>query len=173
MYDGAPSNKLYGVELVSEFVDLGYELFLDKDILQATFLQADIMQEPHFGGLHLEGKVDIVYASSFFHLFTLEEQFELSKVVVSILRPKKGSLLLGRQMGSIKPGLYPLRKLEEKKLWRHDIDSFKRMWEGVGRATGTTWSVDASLDDEELGYKGNESWVDSNMRRLLFAVHRL
>ncbi|KAI4159497.1 MAG: hypothetical protein LQ342_006576 [Letrouitia transgressa] len=173
VFDGAPSNNLYGVELVSDFVDLGYELFLDKKALQVTFLQADIMQQPQLGRPELEGQLDVIYASSFFHLFTREEQYELAKTVVSLLRPKKGSLLLGRQMGTVKPGNYPLRKLEERELWRHDVDSFKQMWDEVGRATGTAWLVEASLDEEELGYKGNESWADPDMRRILFAVHRL
>ena len=38
--------------------------------------------------------------------------------------------------------------------------------------TGTVWSVQASLDEEELGYKGNEGSCDPDMRRLRFAVYR-
>ncbi|KAL9609525.1 MAG: hypothetical protein Q9167_005721 [Letrouitia subvulpina] len=172
VFDGSPSNHLYGVELVSDFVNLGYELFLDRNIHQVKFLQADIMQQPQLGRLELASQLDIIYALSFFHLFTREEQFELSKIAVSLLRPEKGSLLLGRQMGTVKPGNYPLRKLEERELWRHDVDSFKQMWDEVG-ATGTAWCVEASLEEEELRYKGNESWADPDMRRILFAVRRL
>lgn len=81
-------------------------------------------------------------------------------------------MILGRQLGSVRPGVYPLRKLEKGKLYRHDVASFTQMWKDVGDATGTVWSVKASLDEEELGYKGNESWGDLDMRRLCFAVYR-
>lgn len=161
------------MEMVEDFVKLGYELFVDKESLRSEFLVANIMQPTSVSIYeHIQGDTDIIYASSFFHLFTLEEQFELAMKVVDILRPRAGSMILGRQLGSVRPGIYPLRKLEEGKLYRHDVASFTQMWKDVGDATGTVWSVDAALDEEELGYKGNESWGDPDMRRLRFAVYR-
>ena len=163
--------------MVEDFVNLGYELFCDKETLRSKFLIASL-QELENGHAAPEkesllGKIDVVYASSFFHLFPLERQIELAKIVVRILRPRKGSCILGRQLGSIKPGAYALRKMDLGQPWRHDVESLTRMWEDIGRATGTQWKVEASLDEEELGYKGNEAWGDRNMRRLRFAIWRL
>ena len=97
----------------------------------------------------LHGKIGICYASSFFHLFTLDQQVELATQVVGLLRPQKGSSLVSRQLGSVKPGEYPLRKLEEGKLYRHNVASFAQMWKIVGNATGNVWSVKACLDGED------------------------
>jgi hypothetical protein len=119
VYDGAPSKNLHGIEIVEDFVKLGYELFQDKESLRSEFLVANIMQPTSVSIYkHIQGETDIIYASSFFHLFMLEEQFELAMKVVRILRPREGSMILGRQLGSVRPGIYPLRKLEEGKLYR-------------------------------------------------------
>lgn len=42
MSDGAPSSQaMYGIDIEPAFFDLGYELFRDKEKMQATFLSAD------------------------------------------------------------------------------------------------------------------------------------
>lgn len=173
VHDGAPSSCLYGLDMVEDFVELGYELFLDKASLDAKFLIGDIVS-PSSAKVHqhMKGRIDIVYASSFFHLFDLEKQIELAKQAVYLLRPQKGSVILGRQLGSVRPGIYPLQHLEEGLLYRHDEESFNRMWRRIGEETNSTWHVEATLDEEELGYQGNKNWGDPDMRRLRFAVYR-
>lgn len=94
--------------MVQDFVNLGYELFRDEDSLRSKFLISNLMQPASASALkNIRGGTDIVYASSFFHLFTLEEQFKLAVEVVGILRQQNGSMILGRQLGSVRPGVYP------------------------------------------------------------------
>ena len=66
--DGVPAENLYGVELDERFIDLGYGLFLDKEKLRSLFVVANVLEE-HSDLDRLDGKVDVVYASQFFHLF--------------------------------------------------------------------------------------------------------
>lgn len=43
-YAGVPGSRILGVDLERSFVDIGYDLFRDKDRLGAQFVQADIMK---------------------------------------------------------------------------------------------------------------------------------
>jgi hypothetical protein len=68
VYDGAPSKNTYGSDLQADFMNIGYDLFLDKDTLGTTFIAADIFDESEKSGLKvLEGTVDIIHAAFFFH----------------------------------------------------------------------------------------------------------
>lgn len=72
VFNGVPAKNIHGVELEQEFVnlgyDLGYDLFFDKEHLSSEFLIADIFGKDS-ALENLDGKIDIVYASNFFHLF--------------------------------------------------------------------------------------------------------
>jgi SAM-dependent methyltransferase len=95
VHDGAPQSHLYGADLRSEFFDLGYKLFRDASTLKAQFLAADIF-DPSSSLAELEGKVDIIYAGSFLHLFNYETQVGVCKRIVKLMREKKGAVVLGR-----------------------------------------------------------------------------
>jgi len=56
--DGAPSNKLFAVDIVNHW-DLGYELFRDTDKFSAKFTKADLLN-PNEELKSLEGKMDII-----------------------------------------------------------------------------------------------------------------
>jgi len=86
--DGAPPENLYGADLNPEFFDLGYKLFRDKDTLTSKFIAADIF-DPGSELHELDGKIDILYAGSFLHLFSYEGQINACKAIVKLLRDKK------------------------------------------------------------------------------------
>ncbi|MCJ1298531.1 hypothetical protein MMC08_001321 [Hypocenomyce scalaris] len=172
--DGAPAENLWGADLRAEFINLGYDLFLDKETLKTTFLTADIF-DPESALKQLDGQIDIVYTGSFFHLFVWDDQVKVAKRVARLLKPRKGSLVLGRQVGTVKPGEYPHRTNPTGVMWRHDGASFASMWKEVGEATGTKWDVNATLD-ERSGFAGKtqgSEWSNPNMRRLRFEVQRV
>lgn len=67
MYDGAPAENIYGSELRPEYIQLGYDLFLDKQTLKAKMITPgnifDVRDKK--GGLYElveKGGVDIIYA---------------------------------------------------------------------------------------------------------------
>ncbi|KUJ18433.1 uncharacterized protein LY89DRAFT_746723 [Mollisia scopiformis] len=133
--DGAPSENLYGVDLRPEFFDMGYKLFRDRELLNANFIVADLFDSN--SDLHsLNGKVDIISAGSFLHLFNYEGQIDACKVIVRLLRETaEGSVLIGRQVGSSEAGEVVHHSNPGQSLFRHNSNSFKKMWEEVGGQT--------------------------------------
>lgn len=171
VYDGAPSENLYGTDLLPEFFELGYELFGDRDTLRATLFPADI-----FGASArldaLDGTVDIIHASSFFHLFQLEPQREIARRFVRLLKPKPGSLVLGRHMGNETAG-ETAQLRGDGRLFRHDLESWRLMWSEIGRETGTRWRVEVGWDMEQERFRASMgSWQAGGARPMRYAVWR-
>jgi SAM-dependent methyltransferase len=171
--DGALSQNLYGSDLYQEFWELGYALFNDKDRLHSPFIQVDLLSAD--GGLpgglkELKGKVDVLYAGSLLHLFDYEEQVKVCELIIELLRPVKDSVVLGRQVGNVVAGETPRRTTDpDKKMYRHNDESFKKMWKDLGEKMGTKWRVEAEMGDG--GQMGSARW-DPNFRDLQFAVFR-
>jgi len=84
--------------------------------------------------------------------------------------------VLGRQLGTIKPGEYPGRR-DGVTRYRHDPESFQKMWDVIGEKTGTKWRVDAQLLDARRWLKveptAEQSEERNNVRGMQFAVHRV
>ena len=182
VFDGCPSDKLYGADLRSDFFGVGYELFLDRDKLNSRFLQADVF-DPASSLSQLDGKIDIIYAGSFFHLFEWDDQVRVARRLVAVLRAQPGSLILGRQAGNLKPGSFASATTPTRTVYRHDVTSFRNMWEQVGQETGTSWRVEGSMEDAE-GWRAPtiQARIESNeqaastghasTKRMRFAVWR-
>jgi ubiquinone/menaquinone biosynthesis C-methylase UbiE len=175
VYDGVPSENLYACDLKAEFLELGYELFKDKDTLRTHCFAADVFQPG--GDLEMiEGKIDVIHAANFFHLFSWNDQIEVAKRVIRVLKPQIGSLVFGRQIGTIKA-----REMESKSkthgvndtagVWSHDTDSFRKLWEIAGNETGTRWKTWVELD-EGVGMN-TRNWAEDGLRRLRYEVERL
>ena len=98
-------------------------------------------------------------------------QIQAAKAVVDLLRPAPGSLLVGRQLGSVAPGEYDVMK-DGRWQFRHSPETWAEFWAEVGRETGTRWKAEASLDEVDFGYAENKEWGDPEMRRLVFRVER-
>ena len=169
--DGVPSSQLIGLDIESQLIELGYEFFLDRATLRSKFIVADVFKGAAQGALWTELeelKADIIHASAFFHLFPLADQVRAAKNTANLVR--MGGVIVGRQSGSVKPSEVPAIKAGTTS-FRHDVNTFQRMWDEVGEATGTKWSVNGILD--EVGMKGGKNTVeDENSRRMLFTVTR-
>ena len=50
-----------------------------------------------------KGRVSAIHAGSFFHLFNDDQQIELLKRCAKLLSEEKGSIIIGRQLGSKDP----------------------------------------------------------------------
>jgi SAM-dependent methyltransferase len=179
--DEAPAENLHGSDLRHEFVDLGYELFRDKEGEggKINWHLANVFDDEDVAWKQLAGKISIIYTGSFFHLFDRDEQLAAAKRVVSLLKPEAGVLLLGRQVGNEEPGDFDASGyIGEKKRYRHNPQSWKELWDEVGEATGTKWKVDASFEDKELHVGGPEKELtdlrrERNMKRLKFVIRRI
>jgi hypothetical protein len=123
------------------------------------------------GGLkELDGRIDIVYAGSFLHLFDYAGQFKVCERIVRLLKPVKGSVVAGRQVGYVVAGERVHRMNHREKTFRHNAESFEKMWEEVGAKTGTKWKVKAELL-EVKERRENEEW-DPDVRQLKFTVFK-
>ncbi|KAI1126737.1 hypothetical protein F5Y10DRAFT_244231 [Nemania abortiva] len=148
-YEGVDSSRLYGTDLHAEFIELGYEQFRDRDTLKATFVAGDMLlsdEEYAVSALPrtLNGKVSIVHASNFFHLFSWETQLVICERIIQFYRHapgKKGpAVIFGSHLGSITPG-----KTELFSAFLHDQTTFQALWDEVGKKTGTRWNVSMNI----------------------------
>ncbi|KAF3935017.1 hypothetical protein ABW20_dc0103045 [Dactylellina cionopaga] len=184
-YAGVPSENLYGADLQPGFIDLGYELFNDKEKLKSTFFKGDIFDlssfEPIAGDTSdpalfhkLTGQIDILSARSFLHLFSPEQEFKAACQMAEILRKSEGSIIMGTQLGSRKPGPHTILK---RHLFRHDPNTWKDLWERVGKATDTQWDIQAKMFDLSPEFKGAALFIPEadreDMTRLEFVIKRL
>lgn len=63
IYDGAPSDNIVGVDTEPGFIDLGDELFGDRETLQARFYTGDVFAEDFL--FELRDKVDMIFLGYF------------------------------------------------------------------------------------------------------------
>jgi hypothetical protein len=147
VYDGAPSDNMYASDLKAQFWDVGYELFVDKPSLKAKFIEADIFDDQS-GLQQLAGKLDIVHAASFFHLFDWEGQVAAAKKIVGLFRSDSDSLLVGRQAGRAEAGDFTAQIEQTKSRYWHNPESWAKLWKQVGEETRTNWKVEADFDDK-------------------------
>lgn len=189
--DGAPAAQLRGTDLQAGLMASGHDLFLDAEKLplsdgcnvqSKTFVAADFLDDSDASPLKAwESGVDIVHASMFLHCFELPTQVRACKRIVALLRPQPGSLFVGRTGGvSLAAGgprdeevKGPLGQIGGVKgtNYLHDVESFRRMWEQVGRETGTRWEVE--VVEEEIDDGGGKYFSGEEHRWLRFEVVRL
>ncbi|KAL6708531.1 hypothetical protein ACN47E_002512 [Coniothyrium glycines] len=170
--DGAVSENTYASDVTKNFWDpYGYDLFCDRDTLKTRFVQADIFDE----GSELkalDGKIDIVNAASFFHLFDWDGQVKAAKRVVDLLKPSSGSLILGRQGGKPEAGSFA-HVMKDLTAWWHNPESWARMWKQVGEETDTEWEVQSVLGEEDLTKRMKTNLVPAGTGFMTFTVRRL
>lgn len=194
VFDGAPSENLYGLDIEEAFIKIGYEVFLDRDSLKSQFVVEDMMlaDGPKSGSdrpqrfannastspitplvplSSLDEQISIIAANSFFHLYNYSDQLKLAKRMVQLLSPQPGSMILGRQLGSSVPGEYTGMKDDDTR-YAHDVASFQRFWDRVAEEVGDgcRFRVESTMDEVELIL--GQKWSEPNMRMLRFGVWR-
>lgn len=174
VHDGAPSDNIYASDLQGEFWDIGYEMFLDKATLKATFIQADVFDD-NSGLQQLTGKFDIIHAASFFHLFDWDGQVTAAKRIVSLLNPESNSLILGRQAAREEAGAFTAEVQSTKSRFWHNPESWAKLWKQVGDETGTKWHVEAVLNDRPDHAKkraGMADFIPQDSKFMRFIVRK-
>ena len=144
---------MYASDLHSELWEIRCDLFRDRDAMKARFVQADIF-DPDNPRRDLDGKIDIIVACQFLHLFSWKQQVDAAKRIVDMSRP--ATCLVGYQVGRKCPAEVQTRW---GSMFHHDVGSFNEVWRQVARETGTRWIVDASLvscGEWALGEQGFE-----------------
>jgi SAM-dependent methyltransferase len=126
IYLGIEKSRLTGVELLSEFIQLGYEFFRDGNdpAMQSMFLTADFL-DPNFetslvGGQLIAEHFDAIYTGSVIHLFDQAGIIRLLQNIKRCLR--KGGVFFGRTTGLPTPGII---EYSSKQVYLHNADSLR------------------------------------------------
>ncbi|KAF2727121.1 hypothetical protein EJ04DRAFT_451979 [Polyplosphaeria fusca] len=147
VHDGAPSTRLYGIDLYAGFFDVGFDLFRDRESFQGHFLAAD-MFEPSYDLARLEGSADIIWTGNVLHLFDWDGQIAAMEFMLKLLNPGPGSLIAGRFMGHSKSGEYRYNfRGGLEIMYRHNEKSFRRLFQTIIAGTSETWEVDVASPD--------------------------
>lgn len=175
--DGVQPSQVYGAELRGDYVDLGYELFRDAATLPRDhFVTADVLDEGPGNGLERfekEGGVDVLHLGMILHVFSTAEQKRVCvRAGTKLLRPKKGSLIVGQAVAHV-DGPRAFETWPGKKNVRHNVESFKKLWSEIEQETGLKFDVRAELDLGLSIMDGKRLWDDEGSRRLIFEVERL
>jgi len=131
--------------LVTGFWDLGHKLFrTTPETYPAKFLAGDAFDDAHLslaalvppgppppvGSVNtlteLRGHISVILASSFFHLFDEEKQFELGKRLAALLDPRPGSIIFGSHGAMPAKGHHPGFLT---RMFCHSPESWTQMWE--------------------------------------------
>ncbi|KAI0795120.1 hypothetical protein C8Q75DRAFT_712487 [Abortiporus biennis] len=150
--DGFPVNQAIGSDLRQQFWDLGYKLFKDTpESFPVPFIQGDVF-DPAFLSptpsappdtplppLHslktltpLHGRLSIIHASAFFHLFNEEQQHTLASRLALLLSPEPGSFIFGAHGGRTEKGFRTEDRFGRKReipMFCHSPESWTELWE--------------------------------------------
>lgn len=150
---GVAGSQLFGTDVNSLYIDLGYALFRDKDTLDASIVTGDMVDPGDDKLPSLEGKVTIVHADSFFHLFDWTKQLFIGIRIVRFLKPGTvNALIFGRQAGlpdeeGVEVGEQSMGRTNS--CYVHNKTSFQKLWNEIGSITSTRWAVDMEPDGTE------------------------
>lgn len=171
--DGVPAENLYGVEYEAPFIDIGYDLFKDRDTLKSHFMQGDVLEKSPEAPLNkLKASIDIIHLGMVLHVFDREEQLTALERCVEILKSQPGTLIVGQAVGHAEGKLSPAA--EGRYSFKHSDKTFRELISDLERRTGATFRVKAELD-QGLGIgNGKRKWdLDDKTRRLTFEVERI
>ena len=100
VWDGAPSDRLHTVDIVSHW-DVGFFFFSkDQDRSDAQYIDGDILR-PSISLKSLYGTVDVININCVIHQWDIPAQKEVSVNLVTLTKPQQGSLILGSQVGTM------------------------------------------------------------------------
>ncbi|CAF0901196.1 unnamed protein product [Adineta steineri] len=143
IYDGVSPNQIRGYDLDPFFINQGYELFRDGELMKEKkiFSTGDIFDDQFLKTIE---PADYVHVGSFIHLFDAETQKDVCKRLTHLSK----HAIIGRQAGAVVAGEHP-RATGSGKMMRHSPESFTHMWDEV---TNGKWYVEsATLTTTTIG----------------------
>jgi len=192
---GVPSSTLYGTDIFAGFEHVGHSFFRDRDSFADRFFVADVFDDSDASPLNLTaGMWDVVSATMFLHQFDLVAQKRIAARLLRLLRPCKGSMLIGNNTGELVASSIPLRapfckEGEKKELFRQSRESMREMWEETVREYNTAASQDVKAEfniwceydrkeaekrEQEMKKEGQVRFFRGDgQRRILWCVERL
>ena len=173
VWDGAPSDKLYAVDIVSHW-DVGYFFFQDKGRFSAQYVDGDILR-PGNELSPLFGKLDMINVNCVIHQWDIPAQKEASANLVALTKSQPGSLIMGSQVGTSGGRKVGPDEQTKSPYFMHSPETWKQMWMEVSEQTGTKWSCDVQLRTwEDMGFDTKETaYLGEDTGMLVFHLRRI
>ena len=157
--DGMLQHNLYGLELEQRFIDLGYELFADRQKNKITFLIGNILDETIVKAFNSMNQFDIVYSSSVIHLLEKEEIKQLLKNVLTLLEER--GIFFGQTTGLKEP--QEQFKPSGQKIYLHSKKSLQQELKNAGFK-----NIKIEVKDHDHYTENNNHSHDSHRYMLFF-----
>jgi hypothetical protein len=167
--DGCPSQKITAIELEQPFIDLGYDLFKDREKMHTQFLTTNIVTDTDVVK-GFEGKMTSIHMGFVFHLFDRGEQKIVLSNLLKMLVTDGSGILLGHCVAHADGVMQPA--MLGKMTFRHNLETWKQLCEEVEEETGVkikTWETLMPFTTEGKF----DSWRDDGKRILAFEVTKL
>lgn len=150
-FDGVPQEQLYGVDVFPEYEALGHHFFRDANTFKDRFFTGDLFSDdPEDTLAKSKGTWHIIEIVMFLHIWDWDLQIAACKRLLKLLAPDNG-MIIGAQTGSTESRHIELRPPytspgEERKIFRHNLESFRQMWDQVQKEEGIRVKVDVEYD---------------------------
>ncbi|KAB8070462.1 hypothetical protein BDV29DRAFT_160409 [Aspergillus leporis] len=168
VYDHAPADRLIGMDIIPEYVQLGYQLFHDDETrLKSQFLVQDFFVDTH----ELDGikqRIMVMNSGYFLHLWNWDKQLQAAKRMIQLMAPKTRAVITGVHFGRDEvSGLWEGVPADLEEMFLHNPETLKRLWEEAALATGSKWRLWCRAEDDEYCKS-----LDSRGCRLRWIVER-
>ncbi|KAI0149576.1 hypothetical protein GGR57DRAFT_504753 [Xylariaceae sp. FL1272] len=172
VFDGVPADNVVGAELRQGYIDLGYELFRDRDILPSEMYQANVLDELTVAPWpKLQGRFDVVNFSFVLHCFSRDEQVVMFERGIAALKERTlGTTIMGLASGAHEA---TVSMWNGKGVYIHNPESFRSLIEEVEEKTDTKWQVEVELDNYINGEDPKYHWIGPKMKRLAWDMTRI
>jgi len=137
--DANGSNKIIGVDLEPDFIDLGQNLFKGptKGI---EFRNADLLDSTDTTLNDIKGKVNLIYTGALFHLFDEEGQIILAEKIQTLIAIEGEVAVFGLHRGAKVKGP---RSIGIK--FAHSPESWKELWTQILGDDALNWTMQSEL----------------------------
>lgn len=153
-YRGAPSENIHGFDVEPSFIAASYNYYRDRSKFHAKLITADFFNDSDNAPLkQLEGKMDIIWAAKFVHLFDRQMQIEVLVQLVKYLKPKPGSMLCASHNGLPNAQEVNVTQPEGGSVLRTPTflmgnkETSKEIWAEVERRSESKWDFACELID--------------------------
>jgi SAM-dependent methyltransferase len=170
-YDGVPSERIVGLELERGFIDLGYDLFRDRDKIKSQFVVANMLDENNDELDSLAGSFDTIHVGMVIQLFNRDEQMKFLAKVFKLGKEEPGVLIVGHFLGHTDAAEDVPGKFGQANM-RHNLESWFKLWNEVCEKTGTRWRLETTIDTLVGFGPRHSTWRDPKWRRLVFEAER-
>lgn len=176
-FDGVPVQSLYGSDIRPDYESIGHELFRDAGRFKDRFISTDFFAEDAENELvKTEGSWDAIGIMMFLHLYDRPTQIRACKRILKLLSRKPGSMVIGTQSASTRPGEGTLKppfviEGEHKTAYQHNAETFEEMWQTVEKDEGVRLKVSVVYENDEDREKKAQGGASMGKQNLFPASH--